>query len=157
MLALNEARARLRQLADDCEERARRSRSGDARSLYQLAARECRFALSTNARRFPETLAAMSAQAMLARWYDGEDVDEFGTAPPPPALASDEQSSPAGPRRPLHALKPRQLATLAGMSERGALKRIVHAFHQGLPGFYCCGRRWFADQDAFEQFRISSD
>jgi hypothetical protein len=157
MLGLIEARDRLRQLADDCEERARRSRSGNARNLYQLAASECRSALIMHPGRLPETLAAMTAQSMLARWYDGEDVPEFGIAPLQPDRALAHQSAPTAPTRPPHALTARQLAATAGMTERGALKRIVHAFHRGMAGFYRDGRRWFAEREAFDQFRMSSD
>ena len=111
--------------------------------------------------RLRATFAAMTAQAQLARWYNGEGV--YDAIAEPAAAPLDGRSAqgrlppPATVPRPRDALKARQLAALSGMSERGALKRIVHGFHRGAPGFYRDGRRWFAERQAFEQFRMSSD
>ena len=154
------SRDQLRTLADDCEARARRSTSGDARTLYHRAALDAR--RHTEARYIGEgglrlALDAAASLMRFAAYMDGETIDV-----PPPRAAPEEpagegakalQDAPS-PRQGLNA---RQLARLAGMSERGALKRIVHAFDQRLPGFYRNGRRWFAERDAFDQFRMSSD
>ena len=169
---MSEPRQQLLALADDCQERARRSRNGDARSLYWGAVNRMRQACAarySSEQSLRGELLAMEAQAQLARWYDG-GIDEYDPAREAvtahscakedlkAAQATSSRQGAltrAGDRsRPLNA---RQLASKAGMSERGALKRIVHGFHRRLPGFYREGRRWFADHDAFEQFRMSSD
>ena len=80
--AMIELRARLRRLADDCEERAHRSKSEHARWLYHETARRARqdgkaaYATEPELR---DTLAAMYRQAELARWHDGKrHVDQYG-------------------------------------------------------------------------------
>lgn len=152
-------RERLQRLADDCEERARLSTNSDARSLYWLAARECRLTMIARDGRQRATFAAMTAQAQLARWYDGEDI--YGAEPasaPLECFSASVRASDAQPTsRPPQGLRARQLAEMSGMSERGALKRIVHGFHKGLPGFYRDGCHWFAEREAFARFRIGAE
>lgn len=68
---------RLRQLGDDCEERARRSHNADARSLYHLAARDARIAASGRGMgedALRATLIHIEELAAVARRYDGEGI-----------------------------------------------------------------------------------
>lgn len=136
-----EVRTRLRRLADDCEERARLVDSGEARSLYHLAAREARRASERRhlgERELCGYLAAMTAQAQLARWYGGE---------------ADEYEAWARPVERL--LNPRQLADVFGMTDRGARKAIERGVRRGLEGFRRDGKRWLAEREAFAQLIIN--
>lgn len=109
---------------------------------------------------------AAAAQARFAAWLDGDGIE---AAPEPvrgplervgqpiatPAVSSAGET-PGAPR-----LGTGELAKLHGMTPRGALKRIMHGYDQGLPGFFCKWRgerrHWFAEPYAFAQFRMSSD
>lgn len=110
-------------------------------------------------------LAAVAAQMRFAAWCDGA-IDEYDAAQERGEVAGDRQikvpvasleSIGMSKREAGQILSARELAELAGMSERGALKRIVHSFCRGLPGFYRVGRLWFAEREAFDQFRMSSE
>jgi hypothetical protein len=153
---MSAARARLCAFADDCEARARQAITGEAKSSYQraaIAARRDAGALHIGERGMELALAAARATSDFARYLDGETIDARPSVPIVDAPQTVRQEAPPT-RRGLNA---RQLARLVGMSERGALKRIVHGFDRDLPGFYRDGRRWFADPAAFDQFRMSSD
>ena len=149
-------RQALHRLAEQCEQRARACDGDEARGRFNRAAADAR--RDATARYIsPDGLRlaydAADAQARFAAWCDGDrpapDVAPSIAPAPPPAIQV--------PARSPDARRPRQLGALFGMSERGALKRITHAFHRGVPGFYRDGRRWFAEPAAFEQFRMSSD
>lgn len=150
MTTLDVMRQRLRSLADDCDKRASESDSVEAIRLYRQASPDARHAavalhMGEYTRRL--LLARCEALAFAARLYDGDGIDWALPAIPPstPTIAPER---PAVPR-----LSTTQLAKLHSMSPRGALKRIVHSYHRGVPGFYREGSRWFAERDAFDQFR----
>ncbi len=132
-----ELRTRLRRLADDCEERARRADSADARSLFNQTAMLARRASQQpyqTERDLQGWLDAMSAQAGVARFLDGDPVDHATFQPS---------------RRPAPLLGARQLADLFGMTERGARKAIERGHSRRLHGFHRDGKRWLAERDAF--------
>ena len=152
---LDETADRLRQLADDCEERARRT-NGEARNLFHLAAREARNRagarhLGDIERR--EALEAIKGFALFVRWLDGEAVPEIG----PLRLPELVQPAPV----PQSALPPivgtlrnaRQLGEAFGMSERGARKAIERGLRRNLAGFYRHGAKLLAEPEAFAQVR----
>jgi hypothetical protein len=168
MLPLIEARDRLRRLADECEERARWAPVGsyERGALNHWAAEARKVATNRNydesdlriAHRLTSAVvgvvaghAAAAVPTICPSGYSQADCERRCPMPSPTA-----QAHGPWPRAP-QLLNARQLANLVDMSERGALKRITHAFHRGLPGFYRDGRRWFAEREAFEQFRMSSD
>jgi hypothetical protein len=145
---------RARELADDCEERARRSMvNGEARALYHLVAREARrlsVAPHLGEGDCREALAALTALARVARWYDGEGfADPLPAYQPAPALPLPE------PPRPIagELLNAAQLAAMFGMGERGARKAIERGYSRGLAGFHRHGALWFAEREAFAKFR----
>lgn len=151
---------RLRQLADDCDERARNSPM--AQAMFSGIARTARIAAgspeldSTSRRAAFECLAAM---ANLARWFDGENgvsVDDQLDSLPLDRFKPAVFLAPPADRRseiPLEALNPRQLAEHFTMNERTARRTIERAMRRGLPGFYREGRYWRAEPSAFEAIR----
>jgi hypothetical protein len=146
---LPDPRQRLRRLADDCEELARRPINADAKSYYWRAANDARQAMTArhvNDAGLCAVLAMVEAQAQFARWCAGEADD---AAQPCEAVAL-----PATPPRHGNALNARQLAALFGLSERGARKAIERGASKGLAGFHRDGRNLFAERDAFAEFRI---
>lgn len=165
-------RQRLRQLADDCEERARRSRNADARSLYHRAAKDARQAYATShlsEGELHDYLQAMNAQALLARWYDGSEWDSSpdklsaGFAPFQSVMVC-TKSAPANidltgaPGTPIDACPPdamnaRQIGQLCGIPERTARRAIERGWGNRWPGFYRKGRYGFAELDAFNRLR----
>lgn len=170
MTPANVTATRLQQLADDCEDRARRSTSGKAKNLYFTAATECRLAMTALESTRCRTLVAMTAQAALARWYDGEDVyesarDSLGAfsglgghnAPSAVLLPSgglpEASADPLRDQKPDHLLNARQLGARYGVPERGARKTIERGLRRDLAGFYRDGRLMFAAPDAFERLR----
>jgi hypothetical protein len=165
MMLPDQARARLLSLADDCEERAHWPSCGAyPRGLFHRTANDARVSARTlRGDELHMALQAAMAAARFAACLNGETVDyptqeaiakpgAPGMALAPLPLDLGAQSARNGPT-----LNARQLAALSGMSERGALKRIVHGFYRGLRGFYREGRRWFAEREAFDAFRMSSD
>lgn len=152
---------RLRQLADNYEERARRSHNADARNLYHLAARDARIAAS--GRRMGEdalraTLSDIEILAAVARRYDGERVDGYDLPPVEFATRAAVGPSRSGivSARPPDALNARQLGQLRGIPERTARRVIERGCRHQWPGFYREGGArayWFADLDAFDRSR----
>ena len=152
---------RLRQLADNYEERARRSHNADARSLYHLAARDARIAASGRGMGddvLRATLIHIEELAAVARRYDGERVDGYDL--PPVEFATRAAVAPSRSAivsaRPPDALNARQLGQLRGIPERTARRAIERGCRYQWPGFYREGGArayWFADLDAFDQSR----
>ena len=152
--ALPETRNSLRRLANDCRERVRRADSETARLLFHDAARQCeqmagdRFA---SIRALQETLEAMRAQAVLARWHNGEAIAFATQAPATSQPSPAAPSAPEGP--PKGASNARQLSARFGVPERTARRTIERLARQGRPGFYGIANgertRWLADPDAF--------
>lgn len=157
---------RLRQLADDCEERARRAHTGEARSLYHRAASDARRAtrdrcLGDDGRR--AALIAAAAQADWAGWYEGESFLDPQNSDFVSAMLDNPSTMPAKPLDirdlptdnlsvlPPDALNARQLADRLGMGERTARRAIERHWRKGWPGFYRDGRRWYAEPDAFDR------
>lgn len=156
MTALDAIRQRLRSFADDCDQRASQARNPQARGFFHLAARNARQAMAGwygGDRR--KAVVAMEGLRLAAQWIEDPDAQLEG-AEVARVSTTAGASIPEAPKPP-RGLKPSALAELAGMTERGARKRIVHCYHRGLPGFYRTGRRWFAEPEAFAQFRMSSD
>lgn len=168
-------RDRLRQFADDCEERARGTRHGHARNLYHHSATTARLAANRRGAGddcLGRTLQAMKAQAMLAQWYDGSEPDATpdilsgGFAPALSVSAGDrirlaniDLTNP--PEKHLAACPPdaldvAELAHLFAMSKRGAREAIRRNAEAGRSGFYRDGWRWFADREAFARARRRS-
>lgn len=152
--ALPETRNSLRCLANDCRERVRRADSETARLLFHDAARQCeqmagdRFA---SIRALQETLEAMRAQAVLARWHNGEAIAFASQAPATPPPSPAPPSAPARP--PEGAFNARQLSARFGVPERTARRTIERLVIDRRPGFYGIPNgertRWFADPDAY--------
>lgn len=141
---------RLLRFADDCEERARRCASADARGLYHAAAANAR--RSATARHLDErgmrlALDAAQAQAKLAAWYDGEPVDDVPPLPAAPVAAAPVAAveAPCGPL-----LNARQLCGLTGVPVRTARDRIARGYRRRLPGFHRDGALWLAELPAFK-------
>lgn len=136
---------RLRQLANDCEERARLTINDNAHDLYRLAARDARqgaAAAHLGSDQRGAVLAAMSDLARLARWYDGAPESD---------QASDRSDDPeqCAPLIADELLNARQLCATYGMSENGARKAIERGLRRGLVGFYRDGALWLAERGAF--------
>lgn len=150
---------RLRDLANDCEERARLSSNDDARGLYRLAARNARNAASAGyltADQRRAELSALAAVAGLARWHDGEP--ESAPFVRPSEGLSNSYLPKSADLLPLpadkgseSALNARQLASLYPVNERTARRAIERGVIKGLPGFYRSGWQWLADREAFER------
>src|SRR6185437_5037416 len=142
-------KVQLLRFADDCEERARRCDSADARSRFHVAAADARRCAAD--RRLGDdglrlALDALRAQARFASWCAGEPVDAAETVPlavPQPTPAAAEP-----PRGPL--LNARQLCGLTGVPERTARNRIVRGYRRRLPGFHRDGALWLAELPAFK-------
>lgn len=148
---------RLRQLANDCEERARGDDNALAVSALGWIARQARqaamaphLALAERA----EALEFLSEFAHVARRYCG-GFDE-SVRPMLDCVDSDWHNS--ADYRPLppdnvsvlaSALPAGKIASLFGLNDRTARRAIEKGKRLGLPGFYCEGRYWFAERDAF--------
>lgn len=162
--------SRLKQLADDCEERARLSRNADARGLYHLAATQARMReagrhWSDLDRR--DATDALSALVKAARWLDGECITDIlsegkshsmadlrsysGSLPSLSNFPLTQSPSPAPPV-PSSAFNARQLAERFSVPERTARYRIEQAVRRGRAGFYRDGCRWYAEPLAFAEF-----
>ncbi|MEZ5688742.1 MAG: hypothetical protein R3E21_08185 [Caenibius sp.] len=163
---LSTLRERLRQLADDCQERARLANDADARSQYHCVAKDARlFARMPHMGEegLKRALVSVGASMAVAAWLDGDTLPDAHTSPlesirplnghrPPPAPQTTLSESPAPPA---DALNARQLASLLSMPERSARRAIERGVRKGLPGFYRDGRRWYARRDAFERLRCA--
>ena len=172
-------RERLRQLANDCEERARGTRDSHARNLYHRAATDARHAHATRHLSDGELQVywqAMNAQAMLAQWYDGSEFDaspdklsagfmptisvSYASAIP---LANIDLTEPVIVTQnaavlscPPDAMNPRQLGELCGIPERTARRAIERGWRNRWHGFFREGGArayWFAELDAFTRSR----
>lgn len=165
-------RLRLQRLADDCEERARRAGSPEARSLYNRTAADARRAAMLRGMGEDGLRTALEAAVSAARFAAYLDGDVFDTMPEPardsPERNGDQQrlrcpatkqsralESLRGPdARPSgDLLNARQLAARFGMCQRTALRTIERGNRRGLPGFYRDRSLWFAEPDAFKRFR----
>ena len=168
---------RLRQLADNCEERARRSHNADARNLYHLAARDARIAASGRGMGedvLRATLIHIEELAAVARRYDGEEITSpdllsAGFVPKQPVFVPLQFGECAAANiyltgapetlshaRPPDALNARQLGQLRDIPERTARRAIERGCRHQWPGFYREGGArayWFADLDAFDRSR----
>lgn len=150
----------LRQLGNDCEERAHGTGDQDARAILAIVARKARMAamsphLSIEGRR--AWLASLSDLSSLALWL--EDAGITGTVSPfvRQSLENHRTSleNPASPADSLSvtgesALTAAQLASALCINERTVRRAIEQGAAKGLPGFYRDGWRWLADRDAFE-------
>lgn len=148
--SLDEAADRLMQLADDCEERARRA-TDRARSHFHVAASEARSAararhLGDLGRR--DALEAITAFVLFIRWLDGECVPEVAARPMLP-LAPQPVPNPAPQTITASLRNARQLSEAFGLSERGARKRIERGLSRNLAGFYRHGALLLAEPEAF--------
>lgn len=146
---------RLRQLADDCEERARRT-NGEARNLFHLAAREARNRagarhLGEIERR--EALEAIKGFALFVRWLDGEAVPEISPMRLPELVQPAPVPQPALPPLVGTLLNARQLGEVFGLSECGARKAIKRGLRRNLAGFHRDGALFFAEREAFAKMR----
>lgn len=149
MLALSDYLQRLRSVRDDCAQRANLAPECSVQRVwYWQAYNDAERALRSGSVDDPRlVLARVSALAKAARLYDN-DPDELAALRPTPAPISMQQP-PAAPPIPSTARKTTDLAELHGMTERGARKRIKHAFDRGTPGFFRGRRGWLAEPDAF--------
>jgi hypothetical protein len=146
--------APLRRLADDCEERARRTDSAEARSSYHGAARAARMAIRMGyAGDMAKSLRVASAMAALARCHEGEEIERVAMAAPPLPTPSPFSLPPVDETLPSAALNARQLALMHGMPERTARRTIERGMRKGRPGFYRRGCHWYAEEQAFHAMR----
>lgn len=154
-------REQLRNLANDCEERARRSSCRpDARGMYHRTARDARDAAGMRHLDHSELQAALDAALAFTRFAACLNGDALPEAPEH-ALARegarlvtrDAQTVIAAPSVPDSAVNARQLSARFGVPERTARRTIARLACQGVPGFYSIANgertRWLADPDAF--------
>lgn len=146
-ISFGDYRKRLSGLADECEAHARRSRDADARSQFHLIASRARKSASRQCDH-RTALSGLEAQMKAELWLGGSSTVD---APQGPHNVSVRML--AAGRPPPDALTTTELASLTGMSDRGARKIIKREVQFGEPGFYRDGHRWFATLEAFEQAR----
>lgn len=131
---------RLREFADDCEERSRILREAAQRarlaSIDPTLSSDDRAACLDELRHFVGSMLAYPESATNAL----NDNNALESSPA-------DRISVAG----ADALGTKRLAQLFGMDDRNVRRAIERAVHRGLPGFYKAGSEWRADREAFER------
>jgi hypothetical protein len=165
-------------LADECEARARLSRSDDVRSIYHRTARDLRSAAEL--RRLGEhglrlSYDAAVSQARFAAFLDGDSFDaaqargevkaannakttsnaEAVSAPDIGLSRKDIHEARQARRDGKALLNAAQLERTTGVPQRTARDTILRGWRLGFPGFYREGRRLYAEQRAFERLRAT--
>lgn len=154
-------------LADECEARARLSRSDDVRGIYHRTARDLRSAAALRCLGEHGLRLSYDAAVSQVRFAAFLDCDSFDGAQSPespiaapqsaPETASVPACDPADARQARRdgkaLLNAAQLERTTGVPQRTARDTILRGWRLGFPGFYREGRRLYAEQRAFEQLR----
>lgn len=130
---------RLREFADDCEERscilreaARRARLA---SIDPTLSSDDRAACLDELRHFVGSMLAFPESASNAfndnSTLERSPADRISEVPP-------------------EALNPRQLGELYGLNERTVRRSIERGYRRGLPGYFHQGCHWYAEPELFQ-------